>query len=385
MNCCGLLIRNARLEKNWSQEGLCKGICSVPYLSKIEQGKAEPSEEIAGALFARLGFTAVLEKDFSAFAEKLRDSCLEAILSFDFDAAEKLLFAAENEKERLLHCAFALDFMLLYELVNETGEGKPLLPVFEPYMNAEQLALQHILLKKYDEAARLFPCAYTLCLCGENAYAGGEALKATELLQKAYDLAAAEGRAGIMLRSRTILGNCCSNSGNIPAMLRHYTVAKRLAATLGEENYLRDIDYNIASTQIEAGNYKEAYAYFSALKNPRLIDLHKLAICCEKLGLKEEALAALHCARGLALPEFIGDAHITENMLRLVRFRILNRNYLQSGIYRSLLFSVFDSCRKSLPVGYAVFHLPWVLEWYTSARQYKQAFELLRDFPEYHI
>ena len=385
MNCCGLLIRNARLEKNWSQEGLCKGICSVPYLSKIEQGKAEPSEEIAGALFARLGFTAVLEKDFSAFAEKLRDSCLEAVFSLDFASAEKLLSAAVNDRERLLHCAFALDFMLLYELVNKTGEGKPLLPVFEPYMNAEQLALQHILLKKYDEAARLFPCAYTLCLCGENAYAGGEALKATELLQKAYDLAAAEGRAGIMLRSRTILGNCCSNSGNIPAMLRHYTVAKRLAATLGEENSLRDIDYNIASTQIEAGNYKEAYAYFSALKNPRLMDLHKLAICCEKLGLKDEALAALRRARGLDPPEFIGDAHIAENMLRLVRFRILNRSYLQSGIYRSLLFSVFDSCRKSLPVGYAVFHLPWVLEWYTSARQYKQAFELLRDFPEYHI
>ena len=332
MNCCGLLIRNARLEKNWSQEGLCKGICSVPYLSKIEQGKAEPSEEIAGALFARLGFTAVLEKDFSAFAEKLRDSCLEAVFSLDFASAEKLLSAAVNDRERLLHCAFALDFMLLYELVNKTGEGKPLLPVFEPYMNAEQLALQHILLKKYDEAARLFPCAYTFCLCGENAYAGGEALKATELLQKAYD-----------------------------------------------------IDYNIASTQIEAGNYKEAYAYFSALKNPGLMDLHKLAICCEKLGLKDEALAALRRARGLDPPEFIGDAHIAENMLRLVRFRILNRSYLQSGIYRSLLFSVFDSCRKSLPVGYAVFHLPWVLEWYTSARQYKQAFELLRDFPEYHI
>ena len=162
-------------------------------------------------------------------------------------------------------------------------------------------------------------------------------------------------------------------------------MAKRLAATLGEENSLRDIDYNIASTQIEAGNYKEAYAYFSSLENPGLMDLHKLAICCEKLGLKKEALAALNRARGLDPPEFIGDVRLAENMLRLVRFRILNRDYLQSEIYHSLLFSVFYSCRKSLPVGYAVFHLPWVLEWYTSARQYKQAFELLRDFPEYHI
>ena len=384
MDCRGLLIRNARLEKNWSQEGLCHGICSVSYLSKIEQGKAEPSDEIAGALFARLGFNAVLEKDFSDFAKKLSEDCWEAVLSYDFAGAQKLLSAAEDYKEKLLCCAFALDFMLLYELIKDDCEERPLLPVFEPYMNAEQLAFQRILQKKYDDAARLFPCAYTVFVCGKSAYTCGKALDAAELLQKAYDLAAAEGRAVIMLLSRMFLGNCCSNSGNIPAMLRHYAVAKRLAAALCDENSIRDISYNIASTQIEAGNYKEAYAYFSALENPRLMDLHKLAICCEKLGLKEEALAALRRAKGLAVPEYIDDPRLARNMLRLVRFRILNSGYLQSKIYRGLLFSVFEACRKSLPAGYAVFHLPWVLEWYASARQYRQAFELLRDFPEYH-
>lgn len=39
----GLLIRQARLRLNWSQEGLCRGICAPSYLSKIEQGKAAPS------------------------------------------------------------------------------------------------------------------------------------------------------------------------------------------------------------------------------------------------------------------------------------------------------------------------------------------------------
>ena len=39
MGWMGLLLRKGRLEKDWSQEGLCKGICAVSYLSKIEQGK----------------------------------------------------------------------------------------------------------------------------------------------------------------------------------------------------------------------------------------------------------------------------------------------------------------------------------------------------------
>ena len=50
----GALLRQARLERNWSQEGLCRGICAVSYLSKIEQGKVEASGEILRQLFARL-------------------------------------------------------------------------------------------------------------------------------------------------------------------------------------------------------------------------------------------------------------------------------------------------------------------------------------------
>ena len=35
----GTYIRKARIEKSYSQEGLCKGICAVSYLSKIVQEK----------------------------------------------------------------------------------------------------------------------------------------------------------------------------------------------------------------------------------------------------------------------------------------------------------------------------------------------------------
>ncbi|MFR3289337.1 MAG: helix-turn-helix domain-containing protein [Lachnospiraceae bacterium] len=51
----GALIRRARLEKNWSQEGLCRGICSVSWLSKIEAGREGADPELVSALFVRLG------------------------------------------------------------------------------------------------------------------------------------------------------------------------------------------------------------------------------------------------------------------------------------------------------------------------------------------
>ncbi|MBQ6801763.1 MAG: helix-turn-helix transcriptional regulator, partial [Oscillospiraceae bacterium] len=62
MQYSGFLIRKERLAKNWSQEGLCKGICAVSYLSKIEQGKTEASEDILSALFARLGISWLCDK-----------------------------------------------------------------------------------------------------------------------------------------------------------------------------------------------------------------------------------------------------------------------------------------------------------------------------------
>ena len=52
----GLLIRQARLQRDWSQEGLCRGICAPSYLSKIEQGKPAPSPEVT-ELLLRSGAT----------------------------------------------------------------------------------------------------------------------------------------------------------------------------------------------------------------------------------------------------------------------------------------------------------------------------------------
>ena len=46
MSYYGNLILRERLARSWSQAGLCKGICTVSYLSKIETGKAQPSADV---------------------------------------------------------------------------------------------------------------------------------------------------------------------------------------------------------------------------------------------------------------------------------------------------------------------------------------------------
>ena len=73
--CAGALIRTCRLERNFSQEGLCRGICAASYLSKIEKGTVTPSEEIVQKLFAALDLTYTADEAVLAPLRKAMDDC----------------------------------------------------------------------------------------------------------------------------------------------------------------------------------------------------------------------------------------------------------------------------------------------------------------------
>ena len=77
----GALLRQAREKRQWSQEGLCSGICAVSYLSKIEQGKAEASPEILRLLFARLELAWYDDEATLSQARALTERCYEALFS----------------------------------------------------------------------------------------------------------------------------------------------------------------------------------------------------------------------------------------------------------------------------------------------------------------
>ena len=136
------------------------------------------------------------------------------------------------------------------------------------------------------------------------------------------------------------MGNFYCNKIDIENMNIQYHIAERLAQTLGDHDILRTIQYNRASACLEAGNYGEAYAYFSQEESPTMMDLHKLAICCEKLGRRIEAFEALDRAAGIdtEYPEL----KLSQKMFDLVRFRLEHEDYLQCPQYGEQLLYIFD-------------------------------------------
>jgi len=365
----GALLRMLRLERNWSQETLCQGICAVSYLSKIEQGKVQPNEALLKDLFARLDtpWDSLPEGEGRAVCELL----YELVFADDTTELHNSREYGLLRQEGLAMGAYYLDYLVLRAYC--CRDKSLLRETMLPLLNSRQMCLIYLLEEEPEKAMQIYPCALTAKNAGIRAYQKGNYAEALAHLQHGYDMAAENGYARIMLFCRSFMANCYSDMRKIDLMHQHYTAAKRLARALGEVEILRAIEYNEASTAVECGEYEVGYAYFSKLEKLSVLDAHKLAICCEKMERPVEAITMLNVVRDEA-------EGIEKKMCDLVRFRLKNREYLRDPDYGKLLMDTFSEIKTTLPVGFARFHLPWVEEWCTANRQYRTAYELMKEF-----
>ena len=231
----GLLIRQARLQRDWSQEGLCRGICAPSYLSKIEQGKAAPSPEVTELLLHRLGLVWTPEPEGLA-------PCWKALLSGspNFDSLYEQL--VQPRREILASSPLAADALLLDAFYAD--EMRPLPVEWEPFLSTRQLALHRGLQGRWEEAVRLEPLPLLAAHYGEFLYAEGEYTAAIEVLREGGVLfapAKAANAGGVAVSGLEM----CQNS-------------MRLAWTFDEvdqrlHQIMLDIFHNIYDASVEYG------------------------------------------------------------------------------------------------------------------------------------
>ena len=375
----GTLIRRERLRKNLSQEGLCKGICVVSYLSKIEQGKAEAGDDILLPLLERLGIAYETDKAFLSEAQETVERLYAELFSGKMRRPEAL----ERQRERYMNSPFMLDAILLLDAYNNSLS--PELGDFVSSMDRRQYPLYLLLrlqVKGEDTSGELLRLASTdfyCCAVGRSRYYQGRYLEAIELLSRAYDLAAREGNIRLMCDARLFLGNCYSDTRQTELMAESYRVSKKIALVLGEENLVSTIDYNLGSTYLELGETERAYEVLLTVSRRDALYYHKLAIALEKLGHKEEAAQAVKQGRAaLEKEEYAPQA--AEKMLNVVEYRLQHPDCLHEGEYARLLTDCFGYLRENMPQGFTRFHLPYMLELLEAERHYKEAYRLLNEF-----
>lgn len=113
----GFLIKKRREDLGLTQEELADGICSVPTLSRIENGERLPHNNNLEVLLQRLGYSSnivnsfVSEKDFAIHEKKFE--IRQAYMSKQFETAKELV----EEYERLLNGNDPINrqFLILYQ------------------------------------------------------------------------------------------------------------------------------------------------------------------------------------------------------------------------------------------------------------------------------
>ena len=386
-NFVGLLIRRERLEKDYSQEGLCRGICAVSYLSKIEQGKAQAGDDVVVPLLARLGIDFETDPEFLARGGALVASLYEKLLTGREEDCRRKLAELVKERDRLLRSPYMLDVLLLEGLDSEEKHLPEILERLEPFagaMNRRQYPLYLLWRlaagrdKDAEPLLRLTAGAYYTVSAGNIYLRRGRYTEATEFLRRGYDQAAEEGRPYLMLLARLLLGNCYSAVGHRRLMEESYRTARRLGEELGQAELLASIDYNIAATYLEWGMNKEALAILETALREDLWYWHKLAIALERAGRMEEAREAL--ARAYAEHKKQGRDTTVKKILDLVAYRLDNRDYVRQEAYAVMVREVCTQAEKELGEGYARFHLPFLLEALEAQRRYKEAYLLMKEF-----
>lgn len=387
----GALIRKERLKKNYSQEGLCRGICVVSYLSKIEQGRVEAGGDILCALLERLGIQYETDPEFLKQAEAVIERLYEKLYMYCLE--EKDLEELKADRQRYFSSKYMLDAWLF--LVGfprgqywrqERKELEQLVCELSDYVSGMterqyEVYLYHSCragMESYEKLLKQHPNGFYLTQAGVWYWEQGEYAKAIEVLTRAYSVSSEEGTIQNMILAKMILGNCYSSTGNKELMLKNYMVAKRMVEVTGDEDWLQNIYYNVAATLIEWNQPEEAEVYFRKCTRQDALYYHKYAICKEQLGKKQEALQTLEMGKK---DRYFQELPVYQEMYEVVEYRLTHENYRKEAEYERLLRTCMKHMRKELPKGYEQFHVPYLIELLEHQRKYKEICELMKEFP----
>lgn len=126
----GYIIRQRREELGYTQEDLAEGICSVPTLSRIENGERLPTKDHFEMLLQRLGFSESILYNYvdehTLFLHKLKFKIRQAIILEHFEEAQSLLgnYKRKMDPESHLEQQFVLLNGLLASPLSYTVEDR---------------------------------------------------------------------------------------------------------------------------------------------------------------------------------------------------------------------------------------------------------------------
>ncbi len=364
-----ILIHNKRIEKGWSLESLSHGICSVSYLSKLEKGTIDSTEDITNKLLEKLDIH--LETDLSELLPKVDEFYHSFILFFIDDSN----YLSHEEIAKLLNSEYILDGLLIDAWQNPDTDKCKALQEYLPFYSYDQkkkydqILVYHDLLD-YHELLHSFPDIDSYSIIANSLYHKGQYAKSIPYYIQYDDIASRECNINHMIAAKMGLGSVYACLLDIDTCLEYYTKALKLIQSSNNLSLQDYIYYNIAATYVELEQYDLALEYLSKTSIRNIMFYHKEAICYEKTGNISASRESI--SKGYALnSEF-------DIFLDIVKYRLDHEDYIHDSNYGSLLLQVISKIEECFPSGFLYLQETELLKYYEANRKYKDAYELLK-------
>lgn len=390
----GFLLRQERMKKNYSQAGICKGICTPSYLCKIEQGKAEPSQDILVKLFHTLGIQYCTDQKLILKAESFFQKFF-SMIEVEEDITECKAFFDHYSKEleaSELHIEYHIYLFYIY-ILNDPSlalKEKIYLEKLKSYMNEKLKAIYYyfcaVLIGKNKEAIEylkksihLSPSSYYYYYLGKILFHIGDYEECIVNAEKAYRLAFEDGNPYVLISSSFLVGSCHCFYHNHHSAKLYYERA--IALTRGYKIKVKDYAYyNLATSFLETADYQEALYYFDKVKKLDedeahfFIYLQKMAYLYLKMDDMEKAKEKINDMKKI-LVNLNNNVDIYRIMLENLEIMI-KKDYLKDSRYEETLIYLYNKVEDVLGYGLKRFYAIKWIELLKTQRKYKEALQI---------
>lgn len=375
-NITGLLIKENRERLGLKQEYLCKGICSVSYLSKIEKGNIVASDEIIIMLFSKLDIEFNNDEEFFNKGKKLFEEISHSRY-FDIPMDKSRLEEIRNNKAIYLNSPLYIDY-ILFELFDNIVqiENTDILK-YKEYMDNDQLYKSYLITGFLNDDIELLGEAkkikYTAEVMHQIAYIKwieGKYYEAIEINLEALNLAYTEGCIKLQIDICMMLGNLYIDF-HLPTMEKYYHRALNFLQLLEDNRSKYYIYYHmgIAYTSIDFTKGEEYL--LEALKIEENVDKDSL----EKLYQKLCFLYIRYSKKENAKTYYIRakEIDILSSVNELIEIMISDDDYVRSEEYLNKLIDIYIESKDNKQHSNTKFYGDFLIEAYKSNRKYKDA------------
>lgn len=404
----GTIIKKNRLDQNMSQESLCKGICTVSYLSKIENGQAKSSHEILALLFNRLKlpFPETIDA-IEGYQTQIYDAINTLILGDNVEAVKKYQGLAAD-RALFLASPLVIDWLILdvYFAIegwrwDDVSANIEALEAYSKYYSTNQR--YHVYTLKgqravhevvYDAALEAFMQAQhskrdgmIIGQLGMTYFFKGDYVSAITYGNEAYIELMDAGNIYVAIEISGFIAAAYSNLNQIDKALHIYKRQLNLTLHAAQNHVRYSVFYNIGATYLMLGDFEKTFLNLNlaleclnAEEVGRAYYLYqKLILCHIGLGQLPEARAWLEkLESNMAASNGAADASMIQSIKWLAHFKHHDDPKQEPG-YLDDLKATFDLSRRDSHFGFHLFYGQYLIEAYKANRRYKEAMTLMES------